>query len=138
MSDVSGTGPAGRITRADLDAYSSGAKTTHKPVTKPVHKKLDIIPGGETRIPLKGLRRTIAQSMRKSKDTAAHYTYFEDVDMTALRDLRESLKRQAADGFDNFIDEMRYIHRKNQTGHGYPCNRRKKVKRIRVEKDIFD
>jgi len=54
------------------------------------------------------------------------------------RNLRESLKRQAADGFDNFIDEMGYIHRKNQTGHGYPCNRRKKVKRIRVEKDIFD
>ena len=95
LRQVPGSGPAGRITRQDLAQYLSNGGSSARPaatVTRPVRKKLDIVPGGETRIPLKGVRKTIAASMRKSKDTAAHYTYFEEVDMTALRDLRESLK----------------------------------------------
>ncbi|OLS23081.1 MAG: Dihydrolipoyllysine-residue acetyltransferase component of pyruvate dehydrogenase complex [Candidatus Heimdallarchaeota archaeon LC_2] len=90
---VPGSGPAGRITREDLASYLSGspkARMTTSPL--PEKRKLDIIPGGETRIPLKGIRRTIFNSMRKSKDTAAHYTYFDEVNMGALRDLRNQLK----------------------------------------------
>ena len=52
--------------------------------------------------------------------------------------LGDSLKRQAVEGFDNFIDEMTQRQHRSQTGQGYPCKRRKKTKRIRVERDIFD
>ncbi|MCE7734855.1 MAG: 2-oxo acid dehydrogenase subunit E2 [Candidatus Heimdallarchaeota archaeon] len=93
LQTVTGSGPAGRITRNDLESYLSGTpKVAAKEQTIPQRRKIDIIPGGEKRIPLKGIRRSIFNSMRKSKDTAAHYTYFEEVNMGALRDLREQLK----------------------------------------------
>lgn len=90
---VSGSGPAGRIRKEDLDGFTKGtpvAVTTSSQI--PQRRKLDIIPGGEKRIPLKGIRRTIFNSMRKSKDTAAHYTYFEEVNMGPMKDLRNQLK----------------------------------------------
>ncbi len=81
---VKGSGPAGRITRQDLEHYmKSGAKAPAAKV---------YVSGGEERIPLKGTRKTIAKAMRRSKDLAAHYTYFEEVDMSALDQIRESLK----------------------------------------------
>lgn len=93
LQTVTGSGPAGRITREDLASYLSGPpKQAVSPTMIPQRRKIEIVPGGEKRIPLKGIRRSIFNSMRKSKDTAAHYTYFEEVNMGALRDLREQLK----------------------------------------------
>jgi pyruvate dehydrogenase E2 component (dihydrolipoamide acetyltransferase) len=51
----------------------------------------------EERMPLKGLRKTIAQNMVRSKFTAPHYTYVEEVDVTALTELRERTKTLAED-----------------------------------------
>lgn len=83
---VPGSGPVGRITRADLESFTTSPS---KPavVAPKVYTQ-----GGEERIPLKGTRKTIAKAMRRSKDLAAHYTYFEEVDMGALDNLREQLK----------------------------------------------
>ncbi|MFV2014123.1 MAG: dihydrolipoamide acetyltransferase family protein, partial [Candidatus Heimdallarchaeota archaeon] len=73
--------------------YLSGTqKVGVSTIDTPQRRKIEIVPGGEKRMPLKGIRRSIFNSMRKSKDTAAHYTYFEEVNMGALRDLREQLK----------------------------------------------
>ncbi|MFX0114294.1 MAG: dihydrolipoamide acetyltransferase family protein, partial [Candidatus Hodarchaeota archaeon] len=47
---------------------------------------------GEERIPLRGIRRAISQAMRRSKDTAAHFTYFDEIDMFALNELRQTAK----------------------------------------------
>ncbi|RMG25107.1 MAG: 2-oxo acid dehydrogenase subunit E2 [Methanobacteriota archaeon] len=84
---VPGSGPAGRITRSDLEAYV--ASSAKRPVT--AAPKV-YVQGGEERIPLKGTRKTIAKAMRRSKDLAAHYTYFEEVDMSALDEIREQLR----------------------------------------------
>lgn len=51
---------------------------------------------GEERQPLRGLRRKIAEKMHHSKNTAAHFTFVEEVDCTALKELRERLKPKAA------------------------------------------
>lgn len=53
--------------------------------------------GDEERIPFRGLRRKIAESMSRSKNTAAHFTYVEEVDMTDLVAVREQAKNRAAD-----------------------------------------
>ncbi len=88
LSDIPGTGPAGRITREDFQSFSV-QKSTSRVVSS---GRNDIIQREDQSIPLRGLRRNISKAMRKSKDTAAHYTYFEEVDMTALEALRQDAK----------------------------------------------
>lgn len=50
----------------------------------------------EERIPLKGVRKKIFENMARSKQTAAHFTFVEECDVTALKALRERLKPAAA------------------------------------------
>jgi pyruvate dehydrogenase E2 component (dihydrolipoamide acetyltransferase) len=49
----------------------------------------------EERIPLRGLRKTIAQNMVKAKFTAPHFTYVEEVDATPLVALRDRTRKLA-------------------------------------------
>jgi len=52
---------------------------------------------GDERVPLRGLRKRIAQQMRVSKQVAAHFTYVEEFDLTDLVKLREKAKARAAE-----------------------------------------
>jgi pyruvate dehydrogenase E2 component (dihydrolipoamide acetyltransferase) len=52
-------------------------------------------PGGDQRIPLRGLRRKIAEHMRKSLDTAAHFTFVAECDMSAVVEHRARSKARA-------------------------------------------
>ncbi|MFW9778269.1 MAG: dihydrolipoamide acetyltransferase family protein [Candidatus Heimdallarchaeota archaeon] len=88
---IQGSGSGGRITRSDLEAYLKAGG-----VPSAVSKDVEAFkPREDQRVPLRGLRRNIAKAMRKSKDTAAHYTYFEEVDMSILEDLRQKAKSLA-------------------------------------------
>lgn len=49
----------------------------------------------EERIPLRGLRKRIFEGMSRSKHTAAHFTFVEECDVTALKELRARLKPSA-------------------------------------------
>src|SRR6185437_12680428 len=51
---------------------------------------------GEVRVPFRGLRKKIAEKMRLSKDHAAHFTYVEEADATALVQLRNEAKEMGA------------------------------------------
>ncbi|RMG12320.1 MAG: 2-oxo acid dehydrogenase subunit E2 [Planctomycetota bacterium] len=51
----------------------------------------------EERVPLRGVRRKIAEFLQLSKRTAAHYTYVEEVDVTELVALRARMKPLAAE-----------------------------------------
>ncbi len=53
--------------------------------------------GAEERVKILGVRRKIAEQMRKSKSTAAHFTYVEEVDCGELVQLRNRLKGVAAE-----------------------------------------
>jgi 2-oxoisovalerate dehydrogenase E2 component (dihydrolipoyl transacylase) len=86
---VMGSGPAGQITHADLDAYVSGRRQGHAG-----HGGLDTRYAelhGEEAVPLIGLRRKIAEKMQMSKRQIPHFTYVEEVDVTELEVLRTQL-----------------------------------------------
>lgn len=85
---VSGTGPGGRITHADLDAVFSagpGASTAAAPQSGRVADT------SVKEIKVAGLRRMIAEKMATAKRQIPHITYVEDVDMTGLEALRAKM-----------------------------------------------
>lgn len=85
---VPGTGPAGRITHGDLDAWLARDRneTSHR-TTASLYEPQD----KETQVPVVGLRRKIAQKMQESKRHIPHFTYVEETDVTELESLRARL-----------------------------------------------
>jgi pyruvate dehydrogenase E2 component (dihydrolipoamide acetyltransferase) len=84
IRSVAGTGPAGRVTSSDVEAHGG----------TPVQKNV-----GDVRIPFRGLRKKIAENMVRSKHTAAHFTYVEEIDCSELVLLRARVnQRLAAEG----------------------------------------
>ncbi len=79
---VKGTAPGGRITEDDVRAF---AKLRAVPVAEVGSERVE-------RVPLRGIRRTIAERMIQSKRSAAHVTHVDEVDMTALIAVREKMK----------------------------------------------
>ncbi|HEX2066929.1 MAG TPA: dihydrolipoamide acetyltransferase family protein [Candidatus Thermoplasmatota archaeon] len=104
INQVLGTGQNGRVTREDLAAFQSGGA---KPAavaaaSEPAGArfgyadvKYSTDPSREERVPLRGLRRTIAKAMERSKFTATHFTYVVEVDCDKLVALREAAKATA-------------------------------------------
>jgi len=95
IHQVPGTGPRGRITHDDLQAFQP-AEAPALPVA-PVALPQVMPSGAEERIKILGIRRKIAEQMVKSKHTAPHFTYVEEVDCTRLVALRTELKVLAAE-----------------------------------------
>jgi pyruvate dehydrogenase E2 component (dihydrolipoamide acetyltransferase) len=85
LEGIAGTGPDGAITAEDVKRAANNAET--QPLPK--------MGASETRIPLRGLRRKIAEHMRRSLDTAAHFTFVAECDMTAVVAHRERLLPRA-------------------------------------------
>jgi 2-oxoisovalerate dehydrogenase E2 component (dihydrolipoyl transacylase) len=90
LRQVPGSGPAGRITHEDLDAFVAGGATASRAVTGVPDESIE-------EIKVVGLRRRIAERMADSKRRVAHFAYVEEVDVTGLEDLRASLNASAAD-----------------------------------------
>ncbi|HEV7559477.1 MAG TPA: dihydrolipoamide acetyltransferase family protein [Kofleriaceae bacterium] len=91
---VTPTGAHGRVTTEDVKRHQSLGMTQPLPKGQPIA----ILKGGdEERIPLRGMRRKIAEGMARSVHTAAHFTYVEEVDMTELVAVRERAKTRAAE-----------------------------------------
>lgn len=81
---VGGSGPAGRISHADLDAWIAAPSTRARGQGK--------TPDTSTRdVKVLGMRRRIAEKMTISASRIPHITIVEEVDVTALEDLREKL-----------------------------------------------
>lgn len=84
LTQIRGSGPRGRILRSDLDAPAAGGK----PVTE------------VTEIKVVGLRRIIAERMSEANREIPHFTYVEEIDITALESLRQHLNSKKAAGED--------------------------------------
>jgi 2-oxoisovalerate dehydrogenase E2 component (dihydrolipoyl transacylase) len=87
---VPGSGPAGRIEHGDLDAYvSSGGRgsSVSGASTGSTYAKAE----GTTETRIIGLRRKIAEKMAESVRRIPHITYVEEIDVTALEELRAHL-----------------------------------------------
>jgi 2-oxoisovalerate dehydrogenase E2 component (dihydrolipoyl transacylase) len=87
---VPGSGPAGRIEHGDLDAYvASGGRGSSAPGSSASSTYAQAEGTTETRII--GLRRKIAEKMAESVRRIPHITYVEEIDVTALEELRAHL-----------------------------------------------
>lgn len=86
---VQGSGPAGRILHEDLDAYLQQGTTRASAGANPYAERND-----EEQIPVIGMRRKIAQRMQDATRRAAHFSYVEEIDVTALDDLRVHLNEK--------------------------------------------
>jgi 2-oxoisovalerate dehydrogenase E2 component (dihydrolipoyl transacylase) len=88
LKSVAGTGTAGRITQADLDAQAPN-RDLRLPAAAAIAR--DVERNDEEAIKVIGLRRRIAMKMQESKRRIPHFTYVEEVDVTDLEVLREQL-----------------------------------------------
>ncbi len=121
IAQVQGSGPAGRVNDDDVRAFAEGgapaaapAEETQDAKTAPTQpsqpsgtgESVSTMPSAperprvrgeqqEDRVPLRGMRRRISDHMREAKDTAAHFTYVDELDVTELVSVRESLKETA-------------------------------------------
>lgn len=86
---VQGSGPAGRILHEDLDAYLQQRPTQTQTAANPYAERND-----EGQIPVIGMRRKIAQRMQDATRRAAHFSYVEEIDVTALDELRVHLNEK--------------------------------------------
>jgi pyruvate dehydrogenase E2 component (dihydrolipoamide acetyltransferase) len=103
ISEITGSGPHGRITKDDVSSFASGdgaakgeeatAERADQDTQAPSPKRS--VAGGdrhEERVPLKGMRKAIAKAMVKSVYTAPHVTVMDEVDVTKLVELRNQAK----------------------------------------------
>jgi len=94
---VAGSGPAGRITHADLDVHLSGG-ASRASSSMPMGSSAKVAKTGTEEIKVIGLRRKIADSMMASYSTIPHFSYFEEVDVTELESLRQHLNATRPEG----------------------------------------
>lgn len=113
LAAVPGTGKIGRITREDVDRFLAGGAPAAGPTAQAATASQAAAPQAaptapaattptvhyaaqagelEERVPLKGMRKAIAKAMVKSAYTAPHVTIFDEVDVTALVELRKQGK----------------------------------------------
>lgn len=104
LNQVLGTGQNGRVTREDIDAWSSGGQAVQRAEMPTAtggarfgytDVRYSTDPSREERVPLRGLRRTISKAMERSKFTATHFTYVAEVDCDKLVSLRDAAKKVA-------------------------------------------
>ena len=107
LKAVPGTGPAGRITKMDVqmaaEGHEAAAPRTSHPTSAstavahaPTSSRVPVVARGALQtIPLKGIRKKIAESMSYSKHTAVHFTYVEECDMTEIVKLRAAAQDEA-------------------------------------------
>ncbi|MBW3582625.1 MAG: 2-oxo acid dehydrogenase subunit E2 [Euryarchaeota archaeon] len=106
ISRIEGSGPKGRVTKDDVEAFAEGGEQ-QVVTTRERPKGVAAAPEElEERVQLKGLRRVIANAMQHAKNTAAHYTYVEEVDASNLVEIRERAKKLAQ---DRGLDTMSYL-----------------------------
>ncbi len=103
LRDVAGSGVGGRVTLADVQkaaeryrpqapAAKPAGNGKQAPVTKsttPAHYGFG--DDDAIHVPIRGLRRTIADRLRESVDRAVHFTVMDEADVTALEAARKRL-----------------------------------------------
>ncbi|RPI87052.1 MAG: 2-oxoglutarate dehydrogenase complex dihydrolipoyllysine-residue succinyltransferase [Chloroflexi bacterium] len=104
LTKIHGTGPGGRVTKADIESHLSSPEKSGEPVEKPAPPKPAaprmmpreeqpaVLPAAngrrEDRVKMSRRRRTIAQRLVEIQQTAAILSTFNEIDMTAVMDLR--------------------------------------------------
>ena len=89
LAAVPGTGPGGRVTRKDFEAYVGTASTVTPHPAAAAAKAAPTAASKEVKVI--GLRRIIAERMSQATREIPHFTYVEEIDITELEALRKHL-----------------------------------------------
>ena len=120
LAGLQGTGPGGRIVKADIEAAAKGggtavrerpAETAPAEAEAPAPRTPDLAPGtdgakGQTSVQeLTRLQRTVSRRMAESKATAPDFELQMEIDMTGCVELRARLKEVAepAPSFNDMV-----------------------------------
>jgi pyruvate dehydrogenase E2 component (dihydrolipoamide acetyltransferase) len=98
LRTIQGSGPHGRITKEDIEKAAQRKKPAGKPIPEAAIaevRKYDFY-GFIEKVPLKGMRKAIAQAMAKSKSTIPHACGLDEADMTQLIALKAKAKERAS------------------------------------------
>jgi 2-oxoglutarate dehydrogenase E2 component (dihydrolipoamide succinyltransferase) len=89
LAEVAGTGPKGNVTKGDV---LKAEKPAEKPAEAPAAKPAPMAPstGREERVRMTRLRKRIAERLKEAQNTAAMLTTFNEVDMSAVMELRKA------------------------------------------------
>jgi len=95
LAQVPGSGPKGRILKADFEAWVAAGRKGQGALrpTPELQRR-----AGVTEIKVIGLRRKIAERMAASAREIPHFSYVEEVDVTALESLRAQLNAKRSQG----------------------------------------
>lgn len=101
LGRVPASGKRGRVTSEDVRGFAARPAATAAPATSGTARAFTPIAvpsiGAEERVPFRGIRKRIADNMARSTQTASHFTYVEEVDMTELVAVRDRAKSRASD-----------------------------------------
>ena len=105
IREVAGTGRAGRVTSEDVRAVAKMGTLGGSPTPVAMGPAGQSPPGahaidarGEAvRIPFRGLRKKISETLARSKFTAPHVTYVEEIDCTELVALRAKVNARGGE-----------------------------------------
>jgi len=111
LQAVAGSGDGGRVTKDDLQAFRQGTnghgrrsadgasaeagaelRSGPTPALRPL---APVASGPDERMPLRGVRKRIAENMARSKRTAAHFTFVEQCDVTELVKVKDRIAAAA-------------------------------------------
>src|SRR6188768_1192237 len=99
---VEPSGSAGRVTREDVERSVNGAPAGNgAPAEAPAAKAPGAPPppparqAADERVPIRGLRKRIFENMARSKHTAAHFNYVDEVDVGPITTLKDRAKPYA-------------------------------------------
>lgn len=102
LAEIAGSGPQGRVMKADVvAALEEGSAARNEVAAKAAAQARPAAPAiqtgrGDERVPLRGLRKKIAEKMVRSKFTAPHFGFVEETDATGLVALRQRLNASLA------------------------------------------
>lgn len=109
LAQVSGSGPRGRIVPGDLEAFLARPVAFVEPAKAHVPEPaINSRAEGTTEIKVIGLRRKIAQRLAQANSEVPHFTYVEEVDVTALEALRRHLNSKKS-GTDQALTFLPFI-----------------------------
>jgi 2-oxoisovalerate dehydrogenase E2 component (dihydrolipoyl transacylase) len=101
ISEISGTGTGGRVTKKDIESFIEGRGTEREAVAVPAVAATETervaVHDGDRVVELTSIRRTIANRMAVSKAEIPHAWTLVEVDMTGLAALREKEKAAFAE-----------------------------------------
>ncbi len=97
INSMRGSGVAGRVTREDvLGTKGSGATSAGAPMMAPPRMAyLSNQAQLEERVPLRGIRKKIAENLQMAKHIIPHFTLMDEANITSLFKMREELKPMA-------------------------------------------